>query len=268
MIPIKINSFERYQEIVDRFGVKGCKSNDYIQREAANLIMHDALYEYCGEKNAFLLVKKEGFWRMYYYINDPEEKLILDGEELVTEILFRGSLGEPTVEVNYLESCGYRRNLIRDQYFAKYVELTTPVFISGLTIDVASRIEDVRWAINLFNASFDKWSGDFIPVDMAGFLFQEHAVLLAKDMNGNRLGALQFERKRGVTWLNHVAVLEQARGMGVGQGLVEAYIQEGYLDDNSRYMLWVQQQNIPAVNLYQKKGFTYMNKSALSMIKQ
>jgi len=267
MKPTKINTFERYQELVELYGVKGCKSNDYIQREAADLIIHDVLYELCGEKNAFLLVKKDGFWRVYYYINDFEEKLTFEGEELVAEILFRGNLGEPTEEVSYLESCGFKRNLVRDQYFAKYASLTTPVLITGLTVEIATRIEDVKWAISLFNTSFDKWSGDFIPIDMAELLLQENAVLIAKDINGNCLGALQLENKMGVIWLNHVAVVEQARGMGVGRGLVEAYIEQGHTDDNSRYMLWVQKQNMPAVNLYQKKGFTYMNKSTLSMIK-
>ena len=268
MKPTKIDTFERYQEIVDQYGVKGCKSNDYIQREAADLIIHDALYEYCGEKNTFLMVKKDCFWRVYYYINDPEEKLIHEGDELVTEIIFRGNLGEPTEEVKYLESCGFKRNLVRDQYYAKYASIAPPVLITGLSVRFATSIEDVQWAIRLFNASFDKWSGDFIPDEMAEYLLQEHAILIAKDSCGNRLGALHHENKQGVTWLNHVVVVEQARGMGVGRGLVEAYIEQGHVDATSRYMLWVQKQNLPAVNLYQKKGFMYMNKSTLSMIKR
>ena len=264
----KINTFDRYQGIVDRYGANGCRSNDYIQREVANLISHDALYEYCGDKNAFLMLKKDGFWRVYYYINDIEEKLILDSEdEFVTEILFRGNLGEPQEEISYLESCGFKRNLVRDQYFARYALLSTPLQASGVVVDIVTTIEEVKWAINLFNASFDKWSGDFIPADMAEPLLQEHSVLIAKDMKGNMLGALHRENKMGVTWLKHVAVVEHARGVGVGRALVDVFIEHGHTDDNSRYMLWVQKHNVPAVNLYQKKGFTYMNKSSLSMIK-
>jgi GNAT superfamily N-acetyltransferase len=267
MKPIKIGTPDRYQEIVEKYGIKGCLSNDYIQREAANFITHDALYEFCGEKNAFLLVKKNGFWRVYYYLNDLDEKLIFDGEELVTEILFRGNIGEPTDQVSYLENCGFKRNLVRDQYFAKYASLTPPVFIGGIKIETITDVEDAIWAINLFNASFDKWSGDFIPLEMAQLMIQESAILIAKDNENNQLGALHFEEKSGVMWLNHVAVTEVARGKGVGRGLVEAYIEQGHVDDNSRYQLWVQRQNTPAVNLYQKKGFTYLNKSTLSLIK-
>jgi len=155
-----------------------------------------------------------------------------------------------------------------DQYIAKYASLSTPVPINGLKIDLATDIEDVKWAISLFNASFDRWSGDFIPMDAAPLLFQEKAILIATNEYGDRLGAMHLGFKGGCMWLNHLAVVKEARGMGVGLGLVEASIEHGHVNgDNSRYMLWVQRKNTPAVNLYKKKGFTPMNKSTLSMIK-
>ena len=212
-------------------------------------------------------MQKEGFYRVYYYINNTDEKLELTQGEYVTEILFRGEKAQEA-EVKWLEDLGFKKNLIRDQYFAKYSSLSQPIFIGGLKVEIATAIDDVLWAIKLFNASFDKWSGDFIPIDAAPLLIQEHALLIARDVNGTRLGALHLELKSGCMWLNHVAVIREARGMCVGLGLVEHYIEQGHINgDNSRYMLWVQRQNKPAVNLYKKKGFAPMNKSTLSMIK-
>lgn len=264
--PIKIETFEQYNQIVERYNRKGRATNDYLQNEAADLIIHDSLFAVCGDDNAFLLVQKTGFQRLYYYINNFEELVELPKNEYVTEILFRGE-NAPESEVNWLESIGFRKNLIRDQYFAKYSSLTQPMFNSGLKIEIATNIDDAIWAIKLFNASFDKWSGDFIPETMTLLLIQEQAILIAKDTNDNRLGALHLGKEKCVTWLHHVSVDENARGKGVGLGLVEAYIEQGHVDDNSRYMLWVQRQNAPAVNLYKKKGFAPMNKSTLSMIK-
>ena len=266
MKPVKIDNYEQYVQLVERYNRKGRLTNDYLQNEAADLIIHDRLSAISGQENAMLLVQKDGFFRIYYYINNPEEILALPEGEFVTEILFRGE-NAPEAEVKWLADMGFKKNLVRDQYFAKYASLTSPVHIRGLNIEIATNIEDVLWAINLFNASFDKWSGDYIPETMAGLLIQEQAVLMAKDIDGNCLGSLQLETIKGVTWLNHVAVVEAARGRGVGIGLVEAYIERGHVDANSRYMLWVQRQNKPAVALYQKKGFCYMNKSTLSMIK-
>lgn len=266
MTPVKIENYEQYIRLVERYNRKGRFTNDYLQNEAADLIIHDSLFVVCGEDNLALLVQKDGFQRLYYYINNIDEKLELSQREYVTEILFRGENAQEA-EVKWLENLGFKKNLVRDQYFAKYSSLTQPVFISGLKIETATTTDDAVWAIKLFNASFDKWSGDFIPEAKASLLVQEQAILMAKDTNGNRLGALHLGKEKGVTWLHHVAVAENARGMGVGLGLVEAYIEQGHVDDNSRYMLWVQRQNTPAVNLYKKKGFTQMNKSTLSMIR-
>lgn len=263
---VKIEKYEQYLQLVERYNRKGRLTNDYIQNDAADLIIHDKLYIVRGRDNALLLVQKDGFYRLYYYINNLDELLELPESELMTEILFRG-VHAPEIEVQVLENMGFRKNLVRDQYYAKYASLTLPALISGLKIEIATSKEDVVWAIKLFNASFDKWSGDYIPEAMADLLIQEQAVLMAKDVGGNRLGALQLETIKGVTWLNHVAVVEAARGKGVGLGLVEAYIERGHADANSRYMLWVQRQNEPAVSLYLKKGFTYTNKSTLSMIR-
>ena len=266
MKPQKIETYEQYIQSIERYNRKGRFTNDYLQKEAVELIIHDRLFIISGQDNALLLVQKDGFYRVYYYINNIEEVLELPEDELVTEILFRGE-NAPEVEVQWLERMGFRKNLVRDQYFAKYSLLTQPFLTNGLKIEIAITEGDVLWAIRLFNASFDKWSGDFIPEEAARLLMQENAILIAKDKDDNKLGALHFEKRQGVCWLNHIAVEPDARGKKIGRGLTEAYIEQGHVDDNSRYMLWVQRQNVSAVAMYRNKGFVPMNKSTLSMIK-
>lgn len=263
---VQIKTFDQYNQLVDRYNRKGRFTNDYLQNEAAELIIHDRLFAVCGQNNALLLVQKEGFYRVYYYINNIEEQLELPDNELVTEILFRGE-NAPEAEVKWLEGMGFKKNLVRDQYFAKYSIITAPVFLVGAKIEIAETIEEVRWAAKLFNDSFDKWSGDYISEEMCELLLAEKQVLLAKDVAGKLYGALHFEKKQGACWLNHVAVVPEARGKKIGRGLTEAYIEQGHVDDNSRYMLWVQRQNVNAVAMYRNKGFAPMNKSTLSMIK-
>ena len=67
---IKIDSIEQYRQIVSQYNRKGRLTNDYMQGDAANLITHNQLYTLCGKDNAALLVKKESFMRLYYYINN------------------------------------------------------------------------------------------------------------------------------------------------------------------------------------------------------
>ena len=49
--------------------------------------------------------------------------------------------------------------------------------------------------------------------------------------------------------------------------LVDTYIKENMNNNKVRFSLWVQQQNQTAINMYQKKGFRYVNKSTISMLK-
>lgn len=266
----KIETFSRYHEIVERYGQKGCVSNDYIQREAADIIIHDNLYEYCGENNAFLLVKKDDFWRVYYYLNKFAEVLSLDDEVLETEILFRGNLGEPADVVAYLEKCGFKRHLVRDQYAGIYKDLKPAVENDEIIVQPAQTLIGVQGAFELFNQSFDKYSGDYVSPEVYEGLLAKGSVLLAWKKDGDEahfLGALHQTVENNVSWISHVTVKETARGHHVGQALLDAFVERNMTSEKSRYMLWVQHQNETAVRMYEKKGFKYVGKSSLSMIK-
>ena len=270
MKPSKICTFERYQEIVARYGRKGCATNDYIQRDVSDLIIHNSLYELCGESNAFLLVKRDGFWRVYYYLNDYEEIIFVDEEILETEILFRRHLGEPFEVVNYLEDCGFRRHLVRDQYAGMYLDMHLTIPKEGIIVQPAQTLIGVQCAFELFNQFFDKYSGDYVLPEAYDGLLANGSILLAYMKGGGEaqfMGALHQTVENNVAWLSHVAVKESARGHHVGQALLDSFVERNMVTERSRYMLWVQHQNIAAVRMYEKKGFKYVGKSSLSMIK-
>lgn len=266
----KIESFSRYQEIVEHYGQRGGVSNDYIQREAADLIVHDSLYEYCGVRNVFLLVKKDGFWRVYFYLNDLDEILTLEGEVLETEILFRGNHSELAEVVAYLEQCGFKRHLVRDQYAGIYKDLLPVSANEEIVVQPAQTLIGVQGAFELFNQSFDKYSGDYVSQEVYEELLANRSVLLAWHRHEDEarfIGALHQTVENNVAWVSHLAVKKSARGQHVGQALLDAFVERNMVTEKSRYMLWVQHQNTAAVSMYEKKGFKYLGKSSLSMIK-
>ena len=264
----KVETYSRYLEIVEKYGQKGCVTNDYIQREAEGLVAEGKLYESCQGANAFLFVKKDTCYRVYYYLNDFDEIADFAGEDFVVEILYRGEAFYPTEVVEYLKRCGFVVNLVRDQYSGMYKDLDITDFVGNLKIEDAQCIEEVQKACDLFNSSFDYFSGDYIAESEYQSLLDGKNILVAKDIATNTfLGALHQTIENRVAWISHVAVLPEARGQHVGLGLAEDFIQRNHVDDKSRYMLWVQQQNTAAVNMYQRLGFKYIGKSTLSMIK-
>lgn len=264
--PIKIETFEQYSQLVERFNRKGRITNDYLQNEAADLITHNCLYALCSEDNAVLLVQKAGFQRLYYYVNNIEELIELPKNDYVTEILFRGE-NAPEADVKWLEGLGFKKNLVRDQFAGCYGDFVKPIEQNNVAIQEASTIEEVKWACELFNSSFDKWSGDYISAEQYPVLLENGDILIAKDLRGNLLGATQRELKKGFVNWAHLAVVTSARGMGVGTSLMDALIERNHVDEKTRYMMWVQRQNTTAVKIYLRKGFKSLNKSTLSMIK-
>lgn len=263
----KIESPQRYLDIVGRYARRGCVSNDYIQRDVERMIERGDLFESCSDRNAFLLVRKAKCYRVYYYVNDFDELHDFNGEELVTEILYHGEAFFPQQEIGYLERNGFVKNLVRDQYGAMYKDLAIGNVIGGVMIDKAQNIDDVKKACMLFNASFDEYSGDYIPENNCQALLEHGDVIIAKDISGTFLGALHQTVENRVAWVSHLAVVQDARGKGVGKALLDHFIESNQMDDRSRYMLWVQHLNEPAVKMYQKTGFKYMNKSTFSMIR-
>lgn len=264
----KIDDFVRYHSIIDEYKRKGCLTNDFLYNEAAALIINDRLYGYCGENNAFLFVEKDGFYRIYYYLNDLEETDNFDlPENLVVEILFRGSKGLPYNEVDYLLKCGFQVNLRRDLLQGTYLQLQPSEDYPDVRIRRADTKEEVSKACKLFNNTFDRYTGDYISDQEYGSLLVEGRILMAYDLRHTFLGALHQTVEQNVARISHIAVVEDYRGQGVGSALLNAFVEGNKRDGKSRYALWVQSDNVSAVNMYDRKGFRYSNKSTISMLK-
>ena len=67
--------------------------------------------------------------------------------------------------------------------------------------------------------------------------------------------------------MDHLAVLQEARGKHIATGLFMKYIEDVGKNDTTRFSLWTQRQNETSIRMYQKIGFKYIGKSTLSMIK-
>lgn len=260
----------QYSDIVERYRRLGCLSNDYLQTRADELVDSGLLYADCHEHNAYLLERKPTCLRLYFYLNDltAVDAVSTTGEAVATEILYRGADHFPAAERDYLLKLGFSENLVRDQYAAVYKDLEPAMSLGDVDVRPAISLDEVEWACVLFNGTFDPYSGDFISREQYNGLLSAGQILVAADKTGNLLGALHQTVERNVAWISHVAVVPEARGHHVGQALLNAFVECNHTSDKSRYMLWVQQQNAAAVAMYKKKGFRYLNKSTLSLIKQ
>ena len=264
----KVNDYKAYLSLVEKYNQKNCHSNDYIQKEAEELIVAQRLYVEEYADNLFFFVDKGIGKRVYYYINNLTELADFSQyKDLVIEILFRGEAPEHLVK--YFSHCGFKVNLIRDQYAAMYKDILTNVgTTSEVMVNMADSLEEVALSSTLFNNSFDHLSGDFISENEYETLLKNRSIIVARAADTHQfLGALHVRMEGKVVVLGHVAVVEDARGKGVGKALVDAFVEWNKDTDKTRYQLWVQRQNKAAVNMYLNKGFKYVNKSTISLIK-
>ena len=230
----------------------GGKCNIVVDSECASKFLTPVLNALGGyavqQKNSFL-VDKAGE-RVF-----PECLTILDRPRSHGETGSRlwDSEGVATREMPIIE-----KGVVKTYFLNSYI---------AAKMNTAPTIEDARWAAELFNNTFDHFSGDFIADEQIEPLFAAKQLLVAR-VNNQLAGALHFYEKNRRYWIGHVAVSESSRGNHVGGSLVNHYIAHCHVDDNTRYALWVQRLNQAAVSMYQACGFKYTNRSSLSLIKQ
>jgi GNAT superfamily N-acetyltransferase len=264
----RIRDLNDYEALVQNYRNKGVLTNNYmLTDEVVCYISMNKLFYHHTEHNAVILLEKETCFRVYYYINDLAEKIFLSSDySYAIEILYRGDSFYPEKEALYWQDCGFTPHFIRDFYVAKYSDIR---LVKRETYDVsiqyASTLDDVLYAIRLFNRLFDSYTGDYLDESLAPSLLQGRNILLAY-CGGMRKGACHFYEKNKVIYLGHLAVEADARGKKIGSLLMNTMIDATAVDDKSRYALWVQRQNEGAIKLYQAIGYKYNNKSTISLL--
>lgn len=264
---IRIETTDRYLEITQAYKRRGCYSNDYIQTDVQTLVTEGKLFEYCEDDNAFLFVKKEVGHRVYYYLNNLASVPIFDVKsDLIVEILFRGESNFPNDEIDYLLKCGFQKHILRDQYSATYKDIKLMDYdVPGLNIYIAKNLGEIEYAVNLFNKTFDNYTGNYIPISECERLLGEKCVLIAQ-YEGKYAGAMHFSREGKLIWAEHNVVEPWCRGKHVGSLLCNAFIETAKVDEKTRYTRWTQHGG-QAAKMYEKLGFKYVNKSSYSLLK-
>lgn len=269
MVAKTLTSIEQWNELLSNYQQKDTLCNNYnMPAEIEKLINVGRLSVLECKNNLFLLHQKAKCRRVYYYLNNLEESFNMKVEDdLVVEILFRQEKGLPQSEIDYFSKNGFQLNKRRDQYSGTYKTLIASSLTNGVLIRKANSLEEVKISCNLFNRVFDNYSGDYITEEEIPVLYDEGSIIVATDYTGIFLGALHQTIVKTTAWVSHIAVIEEARGKGVGKSLLNTFVEWNKCDGHGRYMLWVQSQNTAAIDMYLRKGFKSIGKSTISMIK-
>lgn len=264
-----INNTEILDNLIQEYFVKGTVTNNYVlSGDYLQYIAARELFYISSSSNLCLLVKKKDFYKLYYYINDHGEGMYINaGLPVMMEILYRGLAEKPLKIMKYWEKCGFKEHLSRDCMVAAYKQTALPSLnFSGTEIKYAESEAEISFTKDLIEKSLDKFSGDILSYDEVKSFVKKKNVICAY-WEEKLCGILQFEIKNNVVWLGHIAIANEFRGKGIANELVKAYLVDNAVKQDTRYQLWVIQDNMAAKTLYQKFGFIYGNKSTASMLK-
>jgi GNAT superfamily N-acetyltransferase len=267
LAPQLIDNLEEVNQLISDFTRKKCITNNYLLiNQLESLINSKNLYVVVGKDNLILLVDRIIYFQVYYHINNLEEQISANTQKpIMMEIVFKGE--QPTTIKEFWKRNGFAEHLTRINLSLIYEQ--KGVFENTnnkLLIKIADSEFESKSTTYLFENDLDRYTGDLKTYEEINQYVKNKNILCAYYEN-EFCGALQFEFKQSICWLGHIAINSKYRGKGIANALVSTYIELNKETEDSKYQLWVIDNNIPAVSLYNKFGFKHTGKSTVSMLK-
>jgi ribosomal protein S18 acetylase RimI-like enzyme len=256
-------------DLVEKYFKKDTWSNNYmLQYEYVNHIQRKKLFYLQQDKNVYFFLDRDGFYRLYYFINEPEKYFTsLEKVPIVLEFLYRGEKYFPKTQQEFWFKSGFKSHLTRDCYFLKNIDTFDYLSNNCITIQIAQTNDEFQFVKKLIDQDLDLYTGDNLSLDEIRNFAKNECIFIAY-MDEVPCGFLQAELKNNTFWLGHIVVDSKFRGKGIAKALVNHYINKGRIRKCNQFQLWVIQDNYLAVDLYKKSGFKYLNKSSYSMLRK
>ena len=264
----RVEKLEFIDRVLETYMLSSTISNNYMLRdEYLHHIAMGNLFIDIDDHNAFIYLRRNGFYRVYYLINQEDRTFSFNAfQPLVLEILYRGEKNFPQNAKSFWELSGFQSHLSRDAYFLKNTAANEILDLRASQVIKAHSHEHISFTKRLIDEYLDLYTGDNLSLEQIESFVSKGLVYLALD-DGQMAGILQADHKSGIFWLGHLVVDPTFRGKGVAQKLLKYYLNEGAIAKCNQFQLWVIKDNEAAVGLYKKHGFNYLNKSTFSMLK-
>lgn len=243
-------------------------TNYYIlQNQSDDLIKKKKMFLIKGVDNAFILISKLGFYRLYYFLNDLNEYPVsIPNETVVIEILYRKNGYQPSELIKYWEVVGFKKHLIREHMFALYNQIRFFEEDDSVHVKFAKEPDEVIFAKTLIEETFDRYTGDIISLEEADLLARNNNILVSY-IDGNLTGVIKFENNNGIILWGHFAIKPEYRGKKVATKLMQSFFRLNGTSPITKYQMWVVVDNEKARGIYQKIGFIFDTKVSQSMLK-
>ncbi|KXL53427.1 mycothiol acetyltransferase [Anaerotignum neopropionicum] len=250
-----------WREIAKRLSNGESTNFFFSQEDALLMVQRDKIYRLDFDGGVYFFVKEETFYQLYYFLEKEKSPEVLPAlaEPIILEEVLLAAKERIPSEDNW-KKAGLKPYLERKRMY-----LTTKnVSFEERKITFASEkmLDDIFY---LMHESFEPFSSA-LPTKESLLTDILNQKVLVSLQNQELLGFLHFGNMKQGSMLWHIAVMPQARGLGVGNRLVKDWI-FAQRDVAKKFLLWVRTDNPPALRMYEKFGFLPDGRVAPVMIK-
>lgn len=211
-------------------GVSNCIDIGYLERQS------DAGNVYIEQSNTkkMVFVDEKEYYRLYYFLLS-EEPFVFPycKKEVVCETFFRKEEGD----FSFLKESGFN-------FYAAYHRRVRKSELETSKAGISATEE----TLEIVKKNFDKYA-DYTMKNIEQFL-EENYELRTSDNKG----VLVYDVKNKISTLKYFYVDKDSRNEGIGGKLLRKYL-ECVGGNIHKYILWVNDNNEPAIHLYEKYGY-------------
>ena len=258
----KLSDLNQYYEFVSNLKKVNRRliTNYYLQEENLKEALKYGRAMYIYQQGVFfnLIIKEDGFSRLYFHIADNKRYYFnLQNDIYVCDIILKKD--ETAKEII--------TTLTKNNFniYTRYNKWTcsAPQFGEfSSQIDVITCREGNIEVVEELFCNFDIYS-DFLPKkDKIDIFISEKNFLTAYDMDNKMLGALIYSKKGNLITEDFLFVKKEARGFGLGCYLHQRLYQI-YYETNMKYIAWIREDNIQSSKLH--SSFNYQMEPILKL---
>ena len=259
----KIPDGKQWAEEIAQSISKGMRTNFYASAEDFFPLLEEGrISQAVFPGGSYCFVEKENQIDFYFFLEKeaaPAEVPKLDKPLLLEQVALAKTGTSPALEE--WETMGFAKYLQRKRLFLSAQKTETEQRIISFCKE-----EEAETILGMMEDAFEPYTSalpdlETLRKDLAGC-----RVIAARE-GETLLGFLRFGREKKVSALRQLVIAPEGRGRGLGEGLMRDCIALERAEV-SKFQLWVREDNLPAIRLYEKLGFLPDGRIAPVMIRK
>lgn len=231
----EVTDFKALSKEIMRYFKRGVITNSFLSPESMKCEMKEGnLFYEPGEDFLEIFVKRNGFYRLYFYaLND---RVLFGNQVQKTVCDFSGD------DHGILKNNGFLPYLLRVRLMCEQSELKETKAEKG-------NLDDLEEIFALSESAFDRYSG-YTPTEeeLKSDILKERVYI--KRIDGEIAGFLRYAISGKTAEIKHLCVKAHFRRKGIARLLVSMFLSE-----NEKSIVWTGAENTAALELYQSMGF-------------